>query len=98
MISLSTLDCLPGCAVCEKHPSATCPHDYCGFRDFCRDRDDRREIARIMGLSEAELAAEVTRDGETPESVAAKCRAIFERACAIVDRRRSSAVSNGDRT
>lgn len=86
MTVLST-DCLPGCAVCEKQPSAACPHDYCGFRDFCRDRDDRREIARIMALSESDLAAEVTRDGETPESVAAKCRAIFERACAIVDGR-----------
>lgn len=73
-----------GCAVCEKLPSAACPHDYCGWRDFCQDRDDRREIARIMSLSDAEITAEVTRDGQTPESIAAKCRAIFERACAIV--------------
>lgn len=85
---------LPGCAVCEKRPSATCPHAYCGFRDFCRDRDNRREVARIMGLSDAEIAAEVTRDGETPESVAAKCRAIFERACAIVDGRPASTVTS----
>lgn len=84
-----------GCAVCEKQPSAACPHDYCGWRDFCQDRDDRREIERIMGLSDADIAAEVTRDGETPESVAAKCRAIFERACAIVDERRALVVTNG---
>jgi hypothetical protein len=90
-------DNLPGCAVCEKQPSASCQNQRCGWRDFCRDRDDRREVARIMGLSDAEIAAEVTRDGETPESVAARCRAIFERACAIVDTRRAGAVTNGPR-
>lgn len=87
----------PGCAVCEKQPSSFCRNEHCGWRGFCRDRDDRREIARIMGLSEADLAAEVTRNGETPESVAAKCRAIFERACAIVDGRRTSPMSPADR-
>ena len=89
---------LPGCAVCEKLPSAACPRDYCGWRDFCQDQDDRREIARIMSLSDAEIVAEVTRDGETPEIVAAKCRAIFERACAIVDARLGPSVPNGERS
>jgi hypothetical protein len=75
----------PACAACEQQPALNCPHAFCAFRGYLQDQEDRREIARIMSLSDAEICAEVTRDGETPESVAAKCRAIFERACAIVD-------------
>ena len=40
---------------------------------------------RIMQMSEEELIAELAKDGETLESAAAKGRAAFERAKAIVD-------------
>lgn len=63
------------------------------FIDAYDDIAECREIDRIMNMSEQELAADLAKSGETMEAVAARGRAIFERACAQVDA--ATAVPNG---
>jgi hypothetical protein len=53
------------------------------FIDAYDDIEACREVDRIMKMSEGELAAELAKDGETIESVAAQGRAAFERALAV---------------
>ena len=44
--------------------------------------EDAAEVERIMALSDEEIKAELIKDGEDPELIAAECRILFERVLA----------------
>ena len=49
-------------------------------------------VEDMLGLSDAELAAEIRERGDDPANVAARARAVFEKAVSAQGRRRLSAA------